>query len=410
MKFLVFDFMKYIYQARTKEGKLETGTIEASSKEAAAALLQKYNIFVTSLKEETPQFLSLKKITFFKKVSKKDLTIFSRQLAMMLESRVPVVQSLKSLVTQTRKEIFKEKIIKISELVEEGKPLSEAFQAFPEVFGTFYVNLIKSGEASGKISEALYYLSDHLEREYDINSQIKRTMIYPIFVICALFVVILIVMFGVMPKLVDLLKETTVKPPLFTMLMIKFYDFLKHWGWLIIIAFLGLIGFIIYYSRTKEGKKKYDKLSLKLPILGVFLQKIFLIRFAENISTLIAAGISINNALKVTKDTIDNFIYKNIISETEKDVSEGEKISSVLVRHSEYIPPFVVQMIKVGEETGRLDKTLMEIANFYQKDVKRAIETFTTLLEPVLIIFLGVVVALLAISVLQPLYGALGTI
>lgn len=402
--------MKYIYQARSKEGKIETGTVEASSKEAAALLLQKYNIYVTSLKAQTPRILRIKKFSFLERVSKKDLAIFSRQLALMLQSRVPVTQSLKSLAVQIKKESFREKILKISQLVEEGNPLSEAFAGYPDVFSVFYINLVKTGEASGKISESLYYLSDHLEREHDINSQIKGALIYPIFVICVLMVVLVIVMFVVMPQLVDLLKETASKPPLFTLMMISFYGFLGRYGWIVLLGLFSFVVFIIYYFTTKEGKKNYDKLSLKIPFVRDFLKKIFLMRFAENIATLISAGLSINNALKITKDTVDNFVYKQIISETEERVSEGEKISSVLVKYPDFAPPFVVQMVQVGEETGHLDKNLMEIVNFYQKEVKRAVETFTALLEPVLIIFLGAVVALLAISVLQPLYGVLGTI
>ncbi len=152
--------MKYFYQARSKEGKIETGTVEASSKESAALILQKYNIFVTSLKEETLGILRIKNIRIFERVSKKDLAIFSRQLAVMLQSRVPVIQSLKSLAVQTKKASFKEKILKISQQVEEGNSLSEAFSSFPDVFNVFYVSLVKTGEASGKISESLYYLSD----------------------------------------------------------------------------------------------------------------------------------------------------------------------------------------------------------------------------------------------------------
>jgi type IV pilus assembly protein PilC len=402
--------MKYIYQARSKEGKLETGTVEASTKEAAAVLLQKYNIFVTSIKEQTPLILRTENIGFLNKISKKDLAVFSRQLAVMMQSRVPVTQSLKSLAVQTKNPSFKEKILKIAQLVEEGNPLSEAFGAFPEVFNVFYISLVKTGEASGKISESLYYLSDHLEREHDINSQITGAMIYPMFVIAVLFIVIALVIFFVMPRLIELLEQTAVKPPLFTTLMISFYGFLANYGWIIMLGIFLLILFIIYYFTTKEGRKKYDELSLKVPFMGGFLKKIFLIRFAENISTLISAGLSINNALKITRDTVDNFIYKKIISETEEKVSQGEKISASLVRYPDYVPPFVVQMIQVGEETGRLDKNLMEIVNFYEKEVKKAIETFTALLEPVLIIFLGVVVALMAFSVLEPLYGALGTI
>jgi len=389
---------------------METGTVEASSKEAAALLLQKYNIFVTSIREQTPLILRAENISFLNKVSKKDLAIFSRQLAVMVQSRVPITQSLKSLSVQTKSPNFKEKILKIAQLVEEGNPLSEAFATFPDVFNIFYVSLIKTGEASGKISESLYYLSDHLERENDISSQITGAMIYPVFVISVLLVVIPIVILFLMPRLVDLLKETAVKPPVFTQMMIDLYGFLANYGWILLVGFFLLALFIIYYFTTKEGKKRYDELSLKLPFIGGFLKKTFLIRFAENISTLIGAGLSINNALKITRDTVGNSVYQKILAETEERVSQGEKISAVLVKYPDYAPPFVVQMIQVGEETGTLDKNLMEIVNFYNKEVKRAVETFTALLEPVLIIFLGIVVAFLAISVLEPLYGALGTV
>ncbi len=402
--------MKYRYQARSKEGKIEIGTVEASSKDAAAALLQKYNIFVTSLKEESPQAFFLKKFSFKRKISKKDLAIFSRQLAVMLESRVPVTQSLSGLASQTAKESFREKIRKLSQLVEEGSSLSEAFSRYPEVFSTFYISLIKTGEASGKISQSLYYLSDHLEREHDIESQVRGAMIYPIFVVCVLSAVMLIVMFFLMPRIVELIRETAAKPPVFTALMLGFYDFLSHYGWVVILAFFALVGFLIYYFRTEKGRKIYDKFSLELPVIGEFFKKIYLIRFTESLSTLVSAGLTINSALEITKDTVSNYIYKDIVSEVSKEVAEGKRISQVLARHPKYVLPFVVQMIEVGEQTGRLDKNLMEVVNFYQKEVKRMMDTFIEMLEPVLIIFLGAVVALLAISVLSPLYGALRAI
>lgn len=402
--------MKYIYQARSKDGKMETGTVEASSKEAAALILQKYNIFVTSIKKQTSLILRAENITFLNKISQKDLAIFSRQLSVMMRARVPISQSLKSLAGQTKNQSFKEDILKISSLVEEGNSLSMAFGTFPKVFNIFYVSLIKTGEASGKISESLSYLSEHLEREHDISSQIKGALIYPIFVISVLSIIIPIVIFFVMPQIIGLLEETAKEPPVFTLMMIGFYEFLAHYGWVVIIGFFSLIGFIIYYFTTKKGKIRYDELSLKIPFLSGFLKKIFLIRFAESISTLIGAGISINKALRITRDTVGNSVYKKILTETEERVSEGEKISSVLIKYPDYAPPFVVQMIQVGEETGTLDKNLMEIVDFYGKEVKRAVETFTALLEPILIIFLGVIVALLAASVLEPLYGALSTI
>ena len=402
--------MKYVYQARTREGKVETGMVEASSKEAAALLLQKYNIFVTAIKEQSPSILRSGNISLFSKVSKKDLAIFSRQLAIMLQSRVPVVQSLRSLTVQIKNQDFKDKVLKVSQQVEEGTPLSDAFGAFPKIFDAFYTSLIKTGEASGKISESLNYLSDHLEREGDISSEIKNALIYPVFVICVMLVAIPVVIIFLLPKIVDLLKQTTQKPPVFTQMMINFYGFLASYGWVLIVALIVFIIFLIYYFGTKEGKKRWDELSLKLPVYGGFVKKTLLIRFAENIATLIGAGLSINNALKITSDTVGNYVYKRILVETEGRVSQGEKISSVLVKYPTYAPPFVVQMIQVGEETGTLDKNLMEIVKFYNKEVQASVETFTALLEPVLILILGIGVAFLAISIIEPLYGSLGTI
>lgn len=402
--------MKFIYRTRNKEGLEESGIVEASSKEAAAEILAKYNVFVTSLARASSGFLFLQNIKIFNRVSKKDLVIFFRQLAVMLESRVPVVQSLNSLASQIKKEYFREKITKIGQLVEEGNSLSEAMSAFPDVFNIFHVNLIKTGEASGRISESLYFLSDHLEREDDINAQVRGAMIYPIFVVSVLMIVIAMVVFIVMPRLIDLLNQTTANPSFFTRTMIGFYQFLINFGVLIFAAFVGLIALFVFYLRTESGAKMYDKASLRLPLIGSFFKKTHLMRFAENISTLITAGLPINTALKITEQTVDSFIYKDIISKVGQGVTEGEKISQVLSRYPDYTSPFVIQMIRVGEETGKLDKNLLEIVNFYRKDVKRAIDTFIGLLEPILIIFLGIIVAFLAVSVLSPLYSTLGSI
>ena len=235
-------------------------------------------------------------------------------------------------------------------------------------------------------------------------------MVYPIFVLGTLMVMVLIVIFFLMPRLVDLLNQTISNPPLFTSLMISFYTFLSSYGWILVLSFLGLIAFFSYYFTTQEGKKRFDALSLKIPFVKEFFKKVYLIRFAENIATLISAGLSINSSLKITKDTINNVVYKKVISEVEQGVLEGQKISYILKRYPELFPPFVIQMIQVGEETGKSSQNLMEIVNFYNKEVDRALVTFTTLLEPILIIFLGIIVAFLAASVIAPLYSALNVL
>ncbi len=402
--------MKFSYQARTKEGKIETGLIEASDRQAAAVLLQKYNIFVTSLDEQAEKKSLFQFKLFEKKVSRKDLAVFARQLAVMLESRVPVIQSLSSLAVQTNQANFKKIILEISGLVEEGVPLSEAFSHFPKIFDNFFVNLVKSGEVSGKISDTLYYISDHIEREQEIVGQVRQAMIYPLFTMSVLFIVVNIIILFLLPKVKELIKESSSNPDGFTLLTLSFYDFLGSWWWIILIGLFILTICIIFYFRTKEGKKVFDKLSLKTPFIGNILRKVFLTRFCGSIATLIVAGISINRALEITANTVENDVYKKIIGDIEKKVSEGQKISSVLVQHQAYFPSFVIQMIKVGEETGKLDKTLAEVVNFYQKEIKKSIDLFLTLLEPMLIIFLGFIVGILAISVFAPLYSTLGNI
>ncbi len=402
--------MKFIYRARTKEGKMETGSIEANSKEAAIVLLQKYQVFVTYLEEDGVKKDFLKQLNFERKISKKELTIFFRQLAVMLSSRVPVVQSLTSLAAESPKQNFKTILSDVSGMIQQGTPLSEAFGKYPKVFDGFYVNLIKSGEISGNISGALSYIADHLEREDEVSSQIKQAMIYPVFVICILSVVMGIVIVVVMPRVVDLLKESGTEPSLFTKLVLQFYSVLGAYWWAFLAGAFFIVTGLAYYFSTKDGKENFNRVALKIPFFSDVLKKIFLTRFCSNISTLLSAGISINKALNTTGDTINNAVYKKIIHEIEEDVSGGEKISASLSKYPAYFPSFVVQMIKVGEETGKLDSTLNQVVTFYQKEVKRSIDLLSSFIEPLMIIFLGVVVAFLAMSVLSPLYGALGSL
>lgn len=402
--------MEYIYKARTKDGKLETGTIEAYSQEAAAALLQKYNVFVTSLEEKKSKGSLLMKLELSRRVSKKDLAIFFRQLSLLLESRVPVVQSLLSLASETRKPSLKETILNVSSLVEEGIPLSEAFARHPRVFSPFYINLMRSGEASGKISGALYSVSEHLEKESDIIAQVRQATMYPFFVLAVVFIVMVVIVTRLIPRISDLIEETNAQPPLFTVIILNFYGFLEaYWWFLLAILILG-IALLVYYVNTQEGRKRYDRISLKVPLLRDFLREVFLVRFCSNISTLVLAGISLNRALRITGDTVNNSVYRGVINDIEKRVSEGEKMSAAMAKHEQYFPLFVVQMVKVGEETGRLDKVLQDAVVFYQKDIKRTVDLFTTLLEPIIIVFLGIFIALLAVSVIFAIYGTIQTL
>lgn len=395
--------MKFNYQARTKTGEIQTGTVEAATKEAALSLLQKYKLYVTYLeKAEVPLFA--KRIRIFGGISSKEVIVFSRQLAIMFKSKVPPVEALHALAGQTKNPNFKEIILKIAKEVEGGTPLSQSLSYHPKLFSSFYISMIKSGEASGNLPGAIEYLADHLEREDSLRAKMRGAMIYPVFVFTVFIIVVIAMVIFVIPHLAEVLMATEMGLPLITKMVIGFSDFLKNWGWLIVVGFIGLIIFIFRYSKTSPGKKFFDKNLLKIPLMGSLLEKVYLCRFAENLSTLISGGLPIARALEITGEIAGNDVYKTIILETRDEVRRGEKISSVLARYPKEIPPLFTQMAMIGEKTGRLDSTLMNVVDFYRKEVERAIDNFMSILEPVLITILGVFVALLVAAVLMPLY------
>ncbi|PIU47262.1 hypothetical protein COS93_00115 [bacterium (Candidatus Gribaldobacteria) CG07_land_8_20_14_0_80_33_18] len=397
--------MKFLYQARTKEGRIQSGTIEASSRKATLDILEKYGLQVTSLTAEAGSIWQ-KKIVLSKKISLRDITVFTRQLSVMLKSAVAPVEALRAQMIQTENPNFKEKILKIAETVESGNPLSRAFSFFPEVFDSFYISCLRSGEASGKVADSLNYLADHLEREFHLQQKIRGAMIYPIFVIVVLIGVIFLAAFFIVPNLSEVLKNFGTKLPLSTRAIISFSDFIKEGGWILIFVILGAIFITPFlFKRSKEGKKSWDKFSLKLPILGEFYKKVSLTRFSENLSVLISAGLPITSALEITKSIIGNDVYEKIVAETGERVARGETISSVFLRYPEVIPAFVTQMISTGEKTGRLEDTLMDVVNFYKAEIDRTINNLTSILEPILLLVLGIGVGIMVISLFLPLFS-----
>lgn len=403
--------MKFNYQARTKEGEIHVGQIEASSKEAAVDFLQKRELYITFLEaEEIEEGKSLlfKKIKLFERTSRKDIVLFSRQLSIMFSSKVPLIEALKVFSTQTSNPDFREKILKLSQEVEGGTSFSRALALYPKIFSSFYVAMVKSGEVSGKLSEVLDYLAEHLEREYHLTAKAKGALVYPSLVILAIIGVLLVMIFFVIPQLTGVLEGLGRELPLMTRIIIGSADWVKRWGFLVAIVIAVIIVFSVKYNRTQKGKYFFDNLWLKIPVIGRVLKMIYTARFAENLATLISGGLPITRALAVTGDIIENTAYKEAIFKTQDAVKKGETISSVLFNYLNLFPPVFVQMVLVGERTGTLGTTLMNIVSFYQKEVDRTVDAALSLLEPALIIFLGIVVGGIVIAILMPLYEGLG--
>jgi type II secretory pathway component PulF len=397
--------MQFNYQARTKDGRIQVGVVEAASSEAAASLLQKYGLYVTLLEEVKTKPVYAKTIKLFSKVSSKDLVMFSRQLSILFKSKIPLVESLEVLTLQTKKPVFREKIGAIAERVEAGVTLSAALAEHPKLFSAFYVSMVKSGESSGKLSEALEYLADHLEKEYELVSKIRGAMIYPALVLAVVVVVLFLVMFFIVPSLTKVLEETGQELPLITRITIGFSNFLRKLGWVFLGGTVALIFAVFYSFRTAAGKAFLDKVYLKLPLFGSFFRMVYLSRFAENLSTLISGGLPIAVALEISGEVVGNTVYKNIINKTRDEVRKGESIGSVLERYPSLFPPVFTQMTLIGEKTGTLDSTLTNLVSFYRKEVDRAVVSLLSIIEPVLVIFLGLIVTGIIASVLLPLYN-----
>lgn len=396
--------MKFDYQGRTQEGEVRAGQVEASSKEAAIVLLQKHGLYVTFLEESASPFYA-KKIKILGKISSKDLVVFSRQLSIMFRSRIPLVESLKTLSVQTSNAELKEKILEISEDVEAGTSFSNTLARFPEIFSTFFVAMIKAGEVSGKLSETLDYLASHLEREYYLNSKIKGAMIYPALILSVVFVVLVIMNYFVIPQMAGILTSGEGELPAVTKAVIQGSAFMRKWGWvpILILVFLGFLS--VRYYLSEKGRKFFDKYFLKIPLIGPFIKLSCLTRFAENLSTLIVGGLPISQALEVVANIVDNNSYKEVILKTKSKVGAGESISSVLIQSPELFEPIFIQMVLVGEKTGTLEKTLMDLVSFYQREIDNSINNIISILEPALIVFLGLVVGGLILAILMPLYG-----
>lgn len=396
--------MKFNYQARTKKGKIKSGIVDASTKEAAFEVLKEKGLYVTAIEEYSPPIYA-KKLKIFERVSRKDVVHFSRQLAIMFQSKVPLVESFRTLAKQTDNETFKEKILDIAQEIEGGVQLSKALGKYPKIFSKFYVSMVKSGEASGKLTEVFNYLADYLEREHHFHGKLVGALVYPAFILFVFVVVVTIIITFVIPQLASVLKQTEQELPWITQMVISASDFLRTRGWIVILVLIGL-GFLIYrLVKTEAGKRFFDKYLIKLPLLGSFLKKLYLARLALNLSTLISGGLPIVQALDITGSVVGNNVFERVISHTRDEVRKGETMSSVLRRYPEVISPLFLQMIVVGEKTGGMENTLKNVVDFYQKDVDRGLDEFIKLIEPILIIVLGLVVGGLMAAVLMPIYS-----
>lgn len=396
--------MKFNYQARDKNGETQVGVIEASSKDAALQLLSQHGLVVTILEESREQPFYTKPLPFLERVKKQEVMLFSQHLAILFQSQVPLLEALHTLAIQTRNKSFAEKIMKISEDVEGGTPFSQALSRNPDVFSSYYVSMVHSGETAGSLSTVLNSLAEHLEREYDLESKVRSALMYPAFILTIGLAVLFLMVIFVVPSLTKTLSDLGGELPFITKVVIGFMDILRSWWWFFLAVLFGGLFFLSRYIKTTQGKKNFDTFILKVPALDSFLRKMYLARFAENLATLITGGLSIVRALEIAQEVVGNTYYKKIIEEAKTNVQKGARISDVLARYPLEFPPVFTQMVLVGEQSGTLDTTLLNIVRFYEKELSNAIQGFLSMLEPLFVVVLGLLVGGLMAAVLLPLY------
>jgi type II secretory pathway component PulF len=392
----------YKYRARNRDGKIINGAVEAITESEAAELLREKGMYVLSLNQTREGGQKSWNINLGK-IKHKDVVVFSRQLAVMISATVPIVQSLRILAKQTSNPLFIEKIIDIANDVEGGMKLSASMARAKKTFSNFYISMVKSGETSGRLDEVLEYLADQMEKDYDLVSRIKGAMIYPIFVISGMIVVGFIMMAFVIPKMTKLLTEAGAELPFLTKVLIAVSNFIANNFILIIVAVVVAIVFLRIWTRSKAGKITWDTMKVKFPIFGPLFKKIYIVRFTRSLSTLIKGGVPIATALRITAEVVDNEAYEELIMQTVLEVEGGNSLATVFVK-SDLMPTMLPQMMIIGERTGKLDIVLEKLSGFYTREIDNLVNALTSLIEPLILVIMGVGVGVMVAAIMLPIF------
>lgn len=394
----------YKYLATKTNGRSKKGNMVAISENEVVARLNALELKVNSLIDITNTFES-KFLRFIAPITQKDLVIFTRQFSVMISASMPVVEALMVLIDQTNNISLKTMVADIALEVDSGSFLSDSFAKRPKIFSDFAVNIIRSGETSGKLDEVLDYLADEMEKNYDINAKIKGAMIYPIFVISALVAVGIILMVYVIPNLTSILTETDAQLPMATRIIVAISGFLQKYLILVLAFIVALVFAFRFYKKTDSGKRYIDLMKLKMPIFGKLFKYIYLMRFARSLATLLKGGVTITKSLEIVAKVINNEIYKELILETLESINDGNPFSLVFDQNGKYIPKMVPQMIAVGERTGKMEDVLEKINDFYSRESSNMLDNLSKLMEPIIMVIMGVGVGIMVAAVLLPMYN-----
>jgi type IV pilus assembly protein PilC len=397
--------MLFKYKIVDNSGNTKEGNIEAVGKDVAINTLQKKGYLVVTIDPVSEKKGVLQSISIGKKrIPLKDVVIMSRQFATLFQAQVPAVRVFTLMENNIENKYLSEIIASITEDIKGGMTISQAMKKHPDAFSRFYVNMVASGEESGKLTETFNFLADYLERNYELTSKTKHALVYPAFVIITFFIVMVLMLTMVIPKLGKVIIDSGQEIPAYTQFVLWLSDFTLAYGIYVGLAlvFGGIIAF--RYIQGQAGKGKWDAYKLRMPYFGMLFNKIYLSRISDNLSTMLGSGIPIVRALEITSSVVDNQVYKDIIDNGTEAVKSGRMLSESFGQFEE-MPQILVQMIRVGEETGSISNILKTLAAFYRKEVEDTVDTLIGMIEPAMIIVLGVGVGFLLTAILMPIYN-----
>ena len=390
------------YVALDSAGRRKHGTVEAVSASDARSSLRKGGIYPVGLETKSSSSLRL---DLWNRVRKKDIATFSRQLTTLLEAGFPLVEALSALTEQIEENRALIRVVAdIREKVIEGKSLSEALSSYPGIFSPVFISMIRAGESSGTLDKVLSELSELTEKEIAFRSKLRSVLAYPILVAIIGAGIVSFLLAVVLPTLTRIFADINIALPLTTIILISAGDFFHEFWWLIFMAIIAIFLGFSQVGKTASGRRVYDRIRLRLPVVGKLTLKSAISRFCRTLGTLIASGVPILSSLDIARDVVGNEVLSESIGRARQDVKEGESITNPL-RKEGIFPPFVLRLISSGEESGRLEEMLLKVADTYDDEVSATVTVLSSLLEPVMIILMGVVVGFIVLAILTPILG-----
>jgi len=399
----------FVYKVRDRSGKIFTGSMEGENRSSVVSRLREMDYFITSINEKRRSFLISKKITLFQRIKFRDLTIFYRQFATMVNAGLTLVSSLDILINQVENKTLSNVIKTIKSDVEAGSTLADAFAKQPQVFSEINVSMIRAGEIGGVLDEILNKIADLMEKEYALRQKIRSAMAYPTFIAVAAVIMAIFLLTFVLPQFVGVFAQYGGELPALTMFLVVLTKLFNQYWYLFFITFAAIVFAFLAYIKTPNGKLNFDKFKLSAPIIGELNRKTAVARFTRILGTLIKSGVPILEALKVSSNAIGNLVISFAVTNAKTKIKEGQSISSPLAA-SGVFPPMVTQMIMVGEESGELEEMLINVAKFYDEEVDRAVERLTSIIEPVMMVFIALTVGVMIIAMYLPIFNMINLI